>query len=435
MANVRALVVYDLATPLDPVHKILAERGLSTHLSASWEDAERAHSLIDAKYIFADVGMCHGEGWEKFVQRSRMGGVKASLVVFNPRFPQSLHHLLGCQSRPMIVEEIGQIQSGDATVVARSAKLREALDLAARYAKHDVTIMITGETGTGKEVIARHIVQNSARRNAPFVACNVNTIPETLVESELFGHVKGAFTGADRNKKGLIEAAEGGTLFLDEIGDLAPALQIKLLRFLETREYYRVGESTPTSADVRIIAATNRNLEEAILDDSFRKDLYYRLNMARIILTPLRERKEDVLPLVEHFVRQAAGPEAKVVKGLSSSIKALFLDYPWPGNVRELKNVVESGLMVCDGPFLTMNDLPMHLQQYATGHRGTIAARAIRTIEDAEREVIEEAIRKSDNNKVRAAALLGISQRTLYRKLAKFAAAEDGGGLDFAKAV
>jgi len=434
MANVRALVVYDLATPLDPVHKILAERGLSTHLSASWEDAERAHSLIDAKYIFADVGMCHGEGWEKFVQRSRMGGVKASLVVFNPRFPQSLHHLLGCQSRPMIVEEIGQIQSGDATVVARSAKLREALDLAARYAKHDVTIMITGETGTGKEVIARHIVQNSARRNAPFVACNVNTIPETLVESELFGHVKGAFTGADRNKKGLIEAAEGGTLFLDEIGDLAPALQIKLLRFLETREYYRVGESTPTTADVRIIAATNKNLEEGIQDASFRKDLYYRLNIARIILAPLRERKEDVPPLVEHFVRKAAGPEAKVVKGLSSSVKVLFSDYPWPGNVRELKNVVESALMVCDGPYLTINDLPMHLQQYATGHRGEIAY-AVRTIEDAERQVIEEAICKAANNRAKAAALLGISQRTLYRKLAKFASAEDGAAPNVAKAV
>jgi two-component system response regulator HydG len=289
--------------------------------------------------------------------------------------------------------------------------------------------MITGATGTGKEVIASHIVRHSTRRDAPFVACNVNTIPDTLLESELFGHVKGAFTGADKNKKGLIEAAEGGTLFLDEIGDLAPGVQIKLLRFLETREYYRVGESTPTAADVRIIAATNKNLEEGIQDGSFRKDLYYRLNIARIILAPLRERREDVPALVEHFVRKAG----KTIKGLSSAVKVLFADYPWPGNVRELKNVVESAVLVCDGPYLTINDLPMHLQQYATGHRGEIAS-AVRTIEDAERLVVQEAIRKAANNRSKAAALLGISERTLYRKLAKFAAAEDGAEPNVAKA-
>jgi two-component system, NtrC family, response regulator HydG len=433
MGNIRALVVYDLGTPLDPIQKILAERGLSVHLSATWEDAERACAILDIKYIFADVAMCHGETWEKFVYRSRIGSAHSSLIVFNPRLPENLHHLLGCQSKPIVLENT-QSLSADPEIVARSSKLAEALDLAARYAKHDVTVMITGDTGTGKEVIARHIVRHSARRNAPFVACNVNTIAHTLIESELFGHVKGAFTGAERNKKGLIEAAEGGTLFLDEIGDLAPAVQVKLLRFLETREYYRVGESTPTASDVRIIVATNRNLEEAIAEGAFRQDLYYRLNMARIILSPLRERREDVLPLVEHFIRQA-GAAANAIKGLSSAIKALFLDYPWPGNVRELKNVIESALMVCDGPYLTMNDLPMHLQQYATGHRGTIAARAIRTIEDAERQVVEQAIREADNNRAKAAALLGISQRTLYRKLAKFAADETNADLQLAKAI
>ncbi|HTM08374.1 MAG TPA: sigma 54-interacting transcriptional regulator [Verrucomicrobiae bacterium] len=434
MTNIRALVVYDLGSPLEAVQKLLAERGLSIHLSASWEDAERAVSILDVNYIFADIAMCQGEAWEKFVYRSRIGSAKANLIVFNPRFWQTLQDLLGGRSDAAALNET-PVESGVSDVVAKSAKLREALDLAARYARHDVTVLITGDTGTGKEVIARHIVRESARRQAPFVACNINTIPETLVESELFGHVKGAFTGAEKNKKGLIEAAEGGTLFLDEIGDLAPSLQIKLLRFLETREYYRVGESTPTSADVRIIAATNKNLEDAIRDDSFRKDLYYRLNIARIILSPLRERREDVLPLVEHFIRQSAGAAAKTIRGLSSSIKALFLDYPWPGNVRELKNVVESALMVCDGTYLTINDLPMHLQRYATGHRGEIAARAIRTIEDAERQVVEQAMRQADNNRAKAAALLGISQRTLYRKLAKFASDETSAAPDLATAM
>jgi transcriptional regulator with PAS, ATPase and Fis domain len=428
MANDRALVVYDLGTPLDPVQKILAERGLSVHLSASWEDAERASSVLDIRHVFADISICHGATWEKFLHRSRMGGGKTSLIVFNSHDPQSLHHLLGCQSKAALWQQ-APIESADPDIIAQSPKLREALDLAARYARHDVTVMITGATGTGKEVIASHIVRHSTRRDAPFVACNVNTIPDTLLESELFGHVKGAFTGADKNKKGLIEAAEGGTLFLDEIGDLAPGVQIKLLRFLETREYYRVGESTPTAADVRIIAATNKNLEEGIQDGSFRKDLYYRLNIARIILAPLRERREDVPALVEHFVRKAG----KTIKGLSSAVKVLFSDYPWPGNVRELKNVVESAILVCDGPYLTINDLPMHLQQYATGHRGEIAS-AVRTIEDAERLVVQEAIRNAANNRAKAAALLGISERTLYRKLAKFAAAEDGAAPNVAKA-
>ena len=308
-------------------------------------------------------------------------------------------------------------------MIGDTPQFYEVLNLANRDAMHDITVLITGETGTGKEVMAQYIHARGPRAEKPFVGCNMTAIPETLVESELFGYVKGAFTGADRNKKGFIEAAEGGTLFLDEIGDLAPSIQLKLLRFLETRQYYRVGEPTPKTSDVRIIAATNKELEEAIQGNGFRKDLYFRLNSARIILPALRERREDMILLIANFVYQACSQFQKPLKKLTSSAKALFLDYPWPGNIRELKSVIESAVMVSDGDYITISDLPMNLQHYATGHREEIGTRAIRNIEEGERSVIEEALRQTHGNKAKAAEALGISTRTLYRKLEKFALA------------
>jgi transcriptional regulator with PAS, ATPase and Fis domain len=305
-------------------------------------------------------------------------------------------------------------------MIGDTPQFYEVLNLANRYAMHDITVLITGETGTGKEVMAQYIHSNGARADKPFVGCNMTAIPETLVESELFGYVRGAFTGAERNKKGFIEAAEGGTLFLDEIGELAPSIQLKLLRFLETRQYYRVGESTPKTSDVRIIAATNKELEEAIQGPGFRKDLYFRLNSARVILPPLRGRKEDIILMVANFVYQACTQFQKPLKKLSSSAKALFLNYPWPGNIRELKSVIESAAMVSDSDYITISDLPMNLQHYATGHREEIGSRAIKNIEEGEKILIEDALRQTNGNKAKAAEALGISTRTLYRKLDKF---------------
>lgn len=300
--------------------------------------------------------------------------------------------------------------------------MSDAIGLADRYACHDITVLITGETGTGKDVISRYIHAHSLRRDEIFVACNITAIPETLVESELFGYRKGAFTGADNNKRGLIEAAEKGTLFLDEIGDLSPSIQVKLLRFLESHEFYKVGDSCPKTANVRIIVSTNSDLDEGI--NGFRKDLYYRVNSARIMLPPLRERGDDITLLAENFIKEVCCQLQIPLKNISSSVKAILLSYPWPGNIRELKNTIESSVMVSDGEYLAMADLPMQLQQYATRNREEISPRAMQKFEEAEWNVIKEAIKEANGNKSKAAKLLNVSIRTLYRKLEKFTSKE-----------
>jgi len=306
-----------------------------------------------------------------------------------------------------------------AMVVGTNAALLETLHLAKRYAAYDVTVLITGETGTGKDVVARYIHRHSARADRPFVACSLASIPETLVESELFGYAKGAFTGAEKNREGFLEAARGGTLFLDEIGDLTPSLQVKLLRLLENHEYYRLGESTPRQADVRIIAATNRDLEADMVEKRFRHDLYYRLNGARIMVPALRERKEDIPALTAHFLELASVAMKERPKEPSSAVSAALLDYSWPGNIRELKNVMESAAMVSDQHFLLMSDLPMQLQRHAVQHRDVIGARAMRKIDEAELHLIQRTLQMTHGDKKMAARQLGISTRTLYRKLVK----------------
>jgi transcriptional regulator with PAS, ATPase and Fis domain len=417
-----ALLIHSLDPSFGPVSKLLEARDFSIHVSRSLEEAEQVFSAFPTdqfKFVFADVTVCHGTGWNNFMERAK-GNTALALVCYHPYHVQHLHTLLGHPLTPA-----DESKGGSAVkvplMIGETPYFHECLNLANRYAMHDITVLITGETGTGKEVMAQYIHSQGLRTNKPFVGCNMTAIPETLVESELFGYVRGAFTGADRNKKGLIEAAEGGTLFLDEIGDLAPAIQLKLLRFLETREFYKVGESSPRTSDVRIIAATNKDLDDAINNNGFRKDLYFRLNSARVILPPLRKRKEDIILLIANFVYRAGQQFQKRLKKISSSAKELLLDYPWPGNIRELKSVIESAVMVADSDYITISDLPMNLQHYATGHREEIGTKAIRNIEEAERRLIEDALRQTNGNKVKAAEVLGISTRTIYRKIDKFA--------------
>ena len=426
MAKPLALMIHSLDSPLGGVSKLLEARDCSVHVSRSLDEAERVMAAFPTdqlKYIFADLTICQGAAWHNFTERLREDGEHIALVCYDAKYPQPLYSLLG-QANHAAADPNSPHSIKTPMMIGDTPQFHETLNLANRYAMHDITVLITGETGTGKEVMAQYIHSRGPRADKPFVGCNMTAIPETLVESELFGYVRGAFTGADRNKKGFVEAAEGGTLFLDEIGDLAPSIQLKLLRFLETRQYYRVGESTAKTSDVRIIAATNKELEEAIQGTGFRKDLYFRLNSARIILPPLRDRREDIILLIANFVFQACNQFQRGLKKLSSSAKALFLDYPWPGNIRELKSVIESAVMVADTEYITISDLPMNLQQYATGRREEIGSRAIRNIEEGERVVIEDALRQTNGNKAKAAEALGISTRTLYRKLEKFAPAD-----------
>jgi transcriptional regulator with PAS, ATPase and Fis domain len=420
-----ALLMHSRETPPTAITRLLEARGLSVHLTHSLDEVQRVFSafpLDQIKFVFADVSLCQGKTWESLLQRSSRSPSELAFVCYHPDHMHHLYSLLGYAPAP--AEDARSPQTVQAPmIIGETPQFQGVVNLANRYALHDITVLITGETGTGKEVMAQYIHSHGPRADKPFVACNMTAIPETLVESELFGYVRGAFTGADRNKKGLIEAAEGGTLFLDEIGDLAPTIQLKLLRFLETRQYYKVGDSTPKTSDVRIIAATNKELDTAIQTNGFRKDLYFRLNSARIILPPLRERKEDIILLLANFVYQTCQQYQRPLKKLSSSAKALFLNYPWPGNIRELKSVVESAVMVSDGEYITLADLPMNLQQYATGHRDEIGTRAIRNIEEGEKSLIEDALRQTNGNKAKAAEALGISTRTLYRKIEKFAIA------------
>ena len=425
-----ALIIHALESLPSPITKQLEARDFSVHVSRTLDEAERVFSAFPVdqiKFVFIDVALCQGVSWSAFLERIRTTPSEIAVFCYHPKHARSLCNLLG-----HIGDNSGDAKSPHAVktplMIGETPQFHEVLNLANRYAMHDITVLVTGETGTGKEVMAQYIHSLGPRADKPFVGCNMTAIPETLVESELFGYVKGAFTGADRNKKGFIEAAEGGTLFLDEIGDLAPAIQLKLLRFLETREFYKVGESTPKTSDVRIIAATNKELDAAIQNNGFRKDLYFRLNSARIILPPLHDRREDIILLVANFVYQACSQFRKPLKKVSSSAKALFLDYPWPGNIRELRSVVESAVMVSDGDYITLSDLPMNLQNYATGHREEIGTKAIRNIEEGEKNLIEDALRQTNGNKAKAAEALGISTRTLYRKIEKFSLSQTEAG-------
>jgi len=425
MAKPVVFVIHSLDSSLASLSKLLEARDFSVYVSRSLEEADQVYSAFpmgQIKYVFADVTACRGAPWARFAARVRENSEDSVIVCYHPQHTQHLLGLLGHSALPA-----DESKSADTLarplIIGETPQFHEIMKLANRYAMHDITVLITGETGTGKEIMAQYIHSQGPRSNKPFVGCNMTAIPESLVESELFGYVRGAFTGADRNKKGLIEAAEGGTLFLDEIGDLAPAIQLKLLRFLETREFYKVGESSPRTSDVRIIAATNKGLEDAIENNGFRKDLYFRLNSARVILPPLRERKQDIILLIANFVYQACRQYQRPLKKLSSSAKALFLEYPWPGNIRELKSVIESAVMVSDVDHIAISDLPMNLQHYATGHRAEIGTKAIRNIEEGEKSLIEEALRQTHGNKAKAAEALGISTRTLYRKIDKFAIA------------
>ncbi|MBM4273095.1 MAG: GAF domain-containing protein [Deltaproteobacteria bacterium] len=302
-------------------------------------------------------------------------------------------------------------------IIGSSGRMRQVYEMIHRVAKSNATILIRGESGTGKELVASAIHYNSLRADKPFIKVNLAALPETLVESELFGHEKGAFTGALQRKPGRFELAQGGTLFLDEIGDLSPNVQLKLLRVIQEREFTRLGGSATLKADVRLLAATHRDLEQLLKDGAFREDLYYRLNVFPIYLPPLRERQADIPLLAEHFLTKYAAEHHKSVQRLSAPTLDQLMQYPWPGNVRELENVIERAVLVCDEDTILSVHLPPSMQRQEPGSMGLGLTSQV---EKLEKELITEALRQSRGNQSKAAQLLDTSLRILGYKIKQY---------------
>ncbi|HSJ08027.1 MAG TPA: sigma-54 dependent transcriptional regulator [Longimicrobiales bacterium] len=313
--------------------------------------------------------------------------------------------------------------NGAGRPVGRHRRFTEILKLAETVAPTDSTVLITGESGTGKEILARYIHGLSERENGPFISVNCGALPENLLESELFGHVKGSFTGAHRDKEGLLAAARGGTFFLDEVGEMSPALQVKLLRALQEREIVPVGATQPVDIDVRVIAATNRDLEEEIRRGSFRSDLYYRLNVISLHIPPLRDRDDDVVLLAEHFLRRVAGKTGTELQLAPDSIEALQ-GYGWPGNVRELENALERAAILSRSGTIGLEALPARIVTPAPAPLVSDRSAANPTLELVERAYIQWVLSAENGNKARAAEVLGIDPSTLYRKLSRYETTE-----------
>jgi len=307
--------------------------------------------------------------------------------------------------------------AGKLEIIGESRQIKEVLSTVARVAPSDANVLLTGESGTGKELFARALHQASERAKGTFVAVSCAALPETLLESELFGHQKGAFTDAKSKRAGRFELAHGGTLFLDEIGDVPVSTQVKLLRVIETKEYHPLGSEKTYLADVRIIAATNQNLEEKIKEGTFREDLFFRLNVVGIEVPPLRDRKADISLLTDYFLRELSEKNRKRISGITPEVKDLLLRYHWPGNVRELENVLERAVVMCRGEVIDVGDLPPQLSEKATVGEET---KPTGTLREMEKEYISKALEATSWNFSEAAAILGIHRNTLRLKLKEY---------------
>jgi DNA-binding NtrC family response regulator len=310
-------------------------------------------------------------------------------------------------------------------VVAGSAKMQEVLATVERVAPTNSTVLLGGESGVGKDLVARAIHEKSRRASGPFIKINSAAIPETLLESELFGYEKGAFTGATASKPGKFELADKGTLFLDEIGDVPPATQVKLLRVLQEREFERLGATRTIKVDVRMVAATNRDLRAALEEGTFREDLYYRLNVVPIDIPPLREHKEDIPDLVKLFLSRLTEEAATKITGISPQALNILMDHRWPGNVRELQNVIERATALATGPVLEAADIHIDSQRTKPADLSSRFLPEGVTLEQWEDEMIREALRRSDGNKSQAARLLGLSRNALRYRLSKIGIADE----------
>ena len=326
--------------------------------------------------------------------------------------------LKGREQQKIITELQEKIKNGGVSasdMIGKSAELNKVKALISKAAPSKANVLITGESGVGKELVAKSIHEQSPRKDKPFVIVHCAALSETLLESELFGYEKGAFTGADTQHKGRFEVADGGTIFLDEIGEINQATQIKLLRVIQEKSFERVGGTQSINVDVRIVAATNRNLEEEVKNGKFREDLFYRLNVVRIPMPPLRERKDDIPLLLHAFLREFNIENEKNITGFDNRAKSAILKYSWPGNIRELKNCVESAVVMCNGDEIKIEDLPASVRE--KGEEKVINIPVGMKLDDAELLIIQENLAFCNGNKSKCAELLGIGRKTLHRKL------------------
>jgi len=313
-------------------------------------------------------------------------------------------------------------------IVARSAKMQEVLAVVERVAPTNSTVLLGGESGVGKDLIARCIHEHSRRASGPFLKINCTSIPENLLESELFGYEKGAFTGASSSKPGKFELADKGTIFLNEIGDVPAAIQVKLLRVLQEREFERLGGTKTLKVDVRLVAATNRDLRAALEQGTFREDLFYRLNVVPIDIPPLRERKEDIPDLMDHFIARFASETSKTIRGITPAARQLLMNFHWPGNVRELENIIERAVTLSNGPVLDVGDIHLDIARAATTAAASPSLPQGITLEQWEDEMIREALRRANGNKSQAARLLGLSRNALRYRLSKIGVPDEPEG-------
>ncbi len=354
-----------------------------------------------------------------FEEDVRLLSTIASMIAQAVRLRQSAQ-----EERQRLLEENTRLQEElkdrfrPENIIGNSKAMQAVYDLIAHVSKSDATVLISGESGTGKELVAHAIHYNSLRASRPFIKVNCAALPETVVESELFGHEKGAFTGAIAQRKGRFELASGGTIFLDEVGDFSPTTQIKLLRVLQEREFERVGGTSTIRTDVRVLAATNRDLEALIAEGSFRQDLYYRLNVFPIHVPPLRERKADILLLADHFVEKYSKANHKTIRRISTPAIDMLMSYHWPGNVRELENCIERAALLSKDDVIHGHHLPPTLQTAeasGTRHDGTLHA----ALDELERELILDALKSSRGNRAKAARALGITERLMGLRVKK----------------
>jgi DNA-binding NtrC family response regulator len=380
--------------------------------------------LIRSKYPHVAVMMLtQFSSIETAITATRLGALDYIAKPFHVdelrrKFEELMHHI-NRQEQNCVLRQQLRTRSGFEGLIGTSEKMQRIYRVIERVRHHNYPVLVVGESGTGKELVARSIHFSGARKNKTFVPVDCAGLVPTLIESELFGYVRGAFTGAQQSRVGLIETANGGTLFLDEIGELPVDLQAKLLRVLQERELRPVGASHRVPVDVRIIAATNRDLETAIRTGGFRQDLYYRLNVVQIKLPPLREHKSDI-PLLVHYFLNHFSEEQDSIGKVSEDVMRCFMSYDWVGNVRELENAVEHAVALGSGPLLHVGDLPSNLQQYS--NEEALDSNELTTLDEVERRFIFRALREANGDKLAAARLLGMGKTTLYRKLKQYRA-------------